>query len=249
MRCALLPPALLLVGLAGCVDDDVSLTINGFVAVEKDECTADPASQTFVSRGLLDVGVVQLFQTRGYLAAPVVANNIPNRANMFTSEETDAIYLTGFDIELVPDPRDAQVDAAIPIDQRKFTYPINGVRLDPGMGRAAQFVEVIGHNLAAAIAAAIPEGLRQVSPSLTVRLRPVGRRAGLRMVGGYVEMPLDLCKFCLARPDGCPAGGFPADAIAEGGCFIQQDQRTTCCVNPQNILLCGAGVPTETTTM
>lgn len=247
MRYARLLPALLAGGLMGCVTDDISLSVNGFAAVTPTtECVADPMTLAFQSRGTLDVGIVEAAQTSGFLIAPVLQNNIIVRTTTMTTTDMDSITVLGFDVELIPDPRDPAVDAALPIEQRRFFYPVGGVRIPPGGMRGALFVETISYPLATLIARAIPEGRRPASPSIVARIRPVGQRAGLRLNGAIIDFPIDICKFCLTSIDPCPAGGFDKAAVSNGGCFLQQDAVTTCCVQGSS-LLCGGAVPTKMT--
>lgn len=246
-------------GLAGCVDDDLSLTIVKFAAITSDTmCQPSTASPTIQTGGLLDVGIANAGASQGYhgyFVAPVVQNNLIERATM-TSGETDAIDLIGFDVQLIPDAGDPQVGAAInglPAANRNFFYSVAGGRLPPGgMTQVAVSVEVVNIDTARVLASAITTTGSRSQPPILVHIRPVGMRAGLRLNGGWIDFPLRLCKFCLNTPSplaACPAAGFPAATFEAGGCFPEMDTTVSCCTDPANNLLCGAQAPKMTTTM
>jgi hypothetical protein len=239
---------------AGCVDDTLSLSINGFQAITEMNMCLPTATSTFtLAQGTLDVGMVQVGAAagfRGYLIAPTVVNNLVERATTSTTE-TDAIDITGFDVELRPANDDAVLQAALPASQRAYFVPVAGGRIFPGGGtgvtsQATILFEVIPVQVALAMSSHVQAGNPPGAPRpLLVHMRPVGNRAGLRINGGWVDFPLTICKFCLSNPpEACPTGGFPAKSISIG-CFPWQDMSTTCCISG-NFLLCGARVPTST---
>jgi len=250
MRYGLLLPALLagLAGLAGCTDDDIGLVIEKIVGVETPDCVADPGSNIIRTRGTLDVGLVQAGTLRGYTLTPVVKNNLLVPVGTGTTLETNTITVTGFDVELNASPNDDALNAALAGVQSKFYVPSAAGRLPPGgVSSVAALVEVIPRDIANVMGLAITtQGLRSVGP-LLVHVRPVGQRASLKLNGGFIDFPVDVCKFCLTPvPAPCPATGFPADQIQAGGCFPQQDSAVTCCTSGST-LLCGGAVPKTTT--
>jgi hypothetical protein len=249
MKYAHLLPVLAFCGLAGCVDDELSLSINAFAATEPPDCTADPQTNEFVGGALLDVGIVEsgfLSGARGLVVVPIIQNNLVKRSTAMTVE-MDAVFVTGFDVEIKIDPRDPALAAAIPLDQLKFFYPTAGGRIAPG-DKLSLPAEVLGANLANKISMSLPVGRRPVAPAITIRMRAVGTRAGLKLNGGWVNFPVDVCKFCLSSVEACPATGIPEKSILTGGCYPWMDQSVTCCMQ-NGSLLCGENVPVMTTTM
>ena len=256
MKYALLLSALALCGLAGCVDDDLSLTIVNFAVFTPGMCTIAPGGSVFQSGGQLDVGIASLGAPQGYhgyIAAPIVQNNLIERATA-TTAETDAVDLTGFDIELVPPASDSEVAGAInslPLANRKFFYAVAGGRIPPGgMSQVAVGVEVINTDVARVLAKAVTTTGSRGGPPLIVHMRPVGERAGLRLNGGYTDFPVNICKFCLTpAPQPCPTAGIPAAEFQAGGCFPEMDQSVSCCTDAaSSSLLCGAQAPEMTAT-
>jgi len=252
-------PALLL-GVSfgtGCVDDTLSLSINGFQAItETNMCVATTTPTVGLAEGTLDVGMVQAGASagfKGYIVAPTVVNNLVERATAATTE-TDAIDITGFDVELQPAADDMVLQTALPASQRAYFVPVAGGRIFPGGNSAASshaviVFEVIPVQVALAMSARVQAGNPPGAPRpLIVHMRPVGNRAGLRINGGFVDLPITICKFCLSNPpDMCPTGGFNPKSVAIS-CFPWQDSPSTCCTSG-NFLLCGSQVPTSTTTM
>ncbi len=235
---------LLLVGAAalsqGCVANDISFTIDRFVAIDTTTmCAADPTGMTSVAEGLLDVGLASISQ-QGYVLAPVVGNHLLEQANASTPE-LNAIQLIGFDVKLQPDANLANV---IPPGQLQFFIPSAGGRLVPAAEAAAP-IQVIPMTVVNELATAVAPG-GSVMPLIVASVRPVGARSGSDLDGAFVDFPILICNDCLSHPtQACPAAGFPVAEVQLGGCFLQQDQSTTCCTKGGSIL-CGSAVPTST---
>jgi hypothetical protein len=222
----------------GCVGNEISFTIDRFVHMDSTTmCAATPTAMVGLSSGLLDVGVVANSSSEGYVAAPVVGNHLIEMANA-TSAELNAIFVTGFDVQLKPDPT---VAGAVPPAQLNFFIQAAGGRITPG-AEVAVPIEVIPRQVAVELGGSVPAGTTN-RPFVTVHIRPVGSRAGSGMSGAWTDLPIQLCSFCLMQPSTpCPAGGFPTAAVQLGGCFPQQDDATTCCTQ-NGVVLCGAAVP------
>jgi hypothetical protein len=231
---------------AGCADDDIGLVVKHFAAVESPDCFADPAGNLLQSRGLLDVGVLDLRGIRGYTIAPVVGNNLLLPTAQGTTPETNTVTLTGFDVQLIPPPGDAEMAAAMAQVPPEFFIPSAGGRIPPGgVSMVAVFLEVVPFQVARALAQGLQTtGLRQAGP-LIARMRPVGQRAGAKINGGYIDFPIDICEFCLNPVVACPPDGFAVEDIRLT-CFPGQDLTATCC-NSNGVFVCGDEVPKKTT--
>jgi hypothetical protein len=247
MRYARLLPTvpLLFVGCltAGCVNDELGLTITRFMALSPSNmCVADPmASTVSVTRGLLDVGMVLSGAQNGYILAPVLMNNLA--VNPSTGSPVNTITVTGFDVQLVADPNDPALQAVVPPGMPPFHIPAAGGQIMPA-GQVGVPIEVVGPDLAKAIAPALSSGAGSTDPlPIMVRVRGVGTHAGVDISGGFEGFPLYVCKYCLQPPPGpCPQTGFPKASVVVT-CFPQQDTFETCCIDSASRLVCGSSVP------
>src|SRR4051794_16590281 len=117
MKLLLLP---VLLSLGGCVQDDLTVTIEHFVPDDPAmSCIVQASSTTTQTEGLLDVGIVSLTGSPGYTVFPVVKNNLNVTMGSGTAAqvERNAVTITGANVELKPDP---SIAGAIPTNQRKF---------------------------------------------------------------------------------------------------------------------------------
>jgi hypothetical protein len=248
MRCFLVVSLALLA--LGCVDNDRVLTISRFVAADPNtQCVISTSSVLNQTGGILDVGLVTVGGTFGYLAFPVATNNLPE-VTPTGGIELNAINVTGVNVELVvPD----LLATAIPVAERKFSIPSAAGRLGPN-GQAVFSVELIPHAIAVKIFAVINNMNFSAFPTVVAKVSPLGDRAGDTIVGAPVPFPVQMCSFCLSGggtiPAGCPATGFKPMSVVNGGCFEQQDASSTCCgvtnANGSQALLCGKQVPMAT---
>ena len=235
MKGALLLLLAALGGAAGCADNDLSMSIIQMEAItQQNGCVAMAASGTTTlgrDRGVLDVSLVA---QSGYIAAPVVRNNL--RATTSNVDvEHNGIQLEGANVTLeVP----ASAAGALSPQQQKFFYASAGGRIDPLMS-AVMFVEIVPASVAKALATAIPAGGLL---TVTAHVRPVGTRSGDRLVGAAFDYPVDLCLDCLYQSQGsCP---LPTGTkVVDIGCFPQQDDVPTCCTDTSGALLCGTAAP------
>jgi hypothetical protein len=234
MKAALLLLAAAIVGAAGCTSNDLSLSVLQMQAITRTNMCVAMASGTATlarDRGLLDASLVT---TSGYIAVPVVRNNLVALQNNI---EYNAIQLLGANIKL----NDASGKTlTLPSGQSSFFYASAGGRLDPGIS-APMFIEVlppaVAHSLAGMIGAT---GVFTV----IAEIRPVGMRANDQVVGGPISFPIDICNGCLRpTPAACP---FPKGTVLTDACFPQQDDPTVCCTDATGGTLCGAAAPIAT---
>jgi len=231
MKVALLLVAAASVGATGCSTNDVTLSILQMQALtQMTMCVAQPSGAATVvrDRGLLDVSLVT---TAGYIAIPVVRNNLPNNTN---GVEFNSIQLTGANVKL------ENVDGTtltLSNGQSSFFYASAGGRLDPG-GTAAMFVEVLPASAAKSLAGMIPSvGFFTV----IAEVKPVGMHASDQVVGGPIDFPVDLCNGCLVDNAGaCP---LPKGTMIVAPCIPQQDDVTICCTDPTQGTVCNGAAP------
>jgi hypothetical protein len=231
----------MLSALAGCVDDQ-SLQIVRFV--EPDplmNCEALPTSMFNRTSGLLDVGIVAAGGFAGYVAAPLVQNNLPAKT-VQNQIDNNTITVTGANIDLSVSP---SLAGALPASQRSFSMSAAAGTL-AATGQATFFAELVPRQVALLLAPSVPTGVPNTQfPVVTAHVRPVGDRAGTTIMGPEVSFPVEICKFCLTpQPAPCPSGGIPVNQVQKGGCLPEQDEPVTCCTNSSGALLCGSQVPT-----
>jgi hypothetical protein len=234
MKYVLLLPV---VALAACVENDLSLTLNRYVAPNAESCTVSPSNQFLISKGVLDVGLVSSLGTGGYIAFPEIQNNLPSGTGT-NSVELNAITVTGLDVELIPS---AAIEGALPTQVRRFHLDAAGGRLTPGSSVVVS-AEVLPRQIADMLAGGIA-AMATTFPIITARVKPIGIRSGDTVIGAAVGLPIELCRFCLTQVvSPCPPTGFDSSSVNTGGCVPQQDSGITCCVSSQT-LLCGSAVP------
>jgi hypothetical protein len=234
MKAALLLVAAAIAGATGCSTNDVSLSILQMQAVTRlNMCVAlatGGASTMTRNRGTLDVSLVT---SAGYIAVPIVRNNLPSNLN---GVEYNSIQLTGANVKL------SNVDGTtltLANGQSSFFYASAGGRLDPG-GTAAMFVEVLPAPAAQSLAGMIPTTAPGVF-SIVAEVKPVGMHASDQVVGGPIDFPIDLCNGCLVDVmSDCP---LAKGTIVSIPCFPAQDESTTCCKDTNGALLCDAAAP------
>jgi hypothetical protein len=215
--------ALLLVAAAvagGCSTNDVSLSILGMEALTRmNMCNITPTATVLRDRGRLDVSQVT---TSGYIAVPVVRNNLPSNVN---GVEFNAIQLIGVNIKLM------NVDGSTLVPPG--LYNSAGGRLDPG-GTAAMSVEVLPASVATTLP--IPSGGLY---TVIAEVKPVGMRSSDQVVGGPIDFPIDVCNGCLVENLGaCP---LPKGTMLP--CLDQQDDPTVCCTDATQAQLCNEKAP------
>jgi hypothetical protein len=230
--------ALLLVAVVasgGCADNDLSLSIVQMEALAAPMCVATATVGVGHDRGVLDVSLVTL---QGYIAVPLVRNNLVSRIPAAGGVEYNAIQLTGANVKL--DLPTAMASSLLTAAEKSFHWAAAPGRLDPG-GLAPMFVEAVPAPIAKKLAAAIPtNGLL----TLTAEVRPTGKQGNSDVTGGPDFFPVDLCSGCLA-PGSASACPLPKGTTVQS-CFPWQDQPTPCCRDTAGNLLCGAQAPVST---
>jgi hypothetical protein len=212
--------------LGGCVDNDISLSINNFVGPDvtmaaTNVCEFDSAS-VGITRGVYDAALGQKLNT-GYSADFVVTNNL----EMVTTEDVDtqAYYITSFDVEIVPQGTpDGGAHMAIPPMARKFSYSVATQRLAPG--DSAYF------SVQAIPASEAGNFVDTGGGAIEVRVRPVATRAEEEQHGAYSSFPVDICVGCLTGTTSYPPcselkGQTP---LIGNVCNYAQDEPVTCCM-------------------
>jgi len=227
---------------AGCVNDENGLAIVHFLALNAaaNNCVADPAGTLLQSSGTLDVSIAA--QTGvGFRVSPVVANNLSTVST--TASPVNTIFLTGFDVELHPDPADAAVASQLGAANRKFHVPVAGGTIAPSNGmpamaasEAAATFEAINGDVSKLLLPAVAAGMRDPLP-LTVRTRPIGTHSGVTINGGWVDFPVYLCNGCLVND----LGPCPLKMAAPAVCNPAQEVNTCC--ESGGSLLCGSSAP------
>jgi hypothetical protein len=237
MKSALLLLALSAGGAVGCADNDLSLSIVQMEAVVVPMCVAQNTVGIGLSRGTLDVSLVQ-FYARGYIGVPLVRNNQQSRMPGAGNVEFNSVQVMGANVNLDLPPSAA---AKVPPGDQKFYYAASAGRLDPG-GLGPMFVELIPVKVANELAGAIPPGGLL---TVTAEIRPVAMQQNTQVIGGPMFFPIDLCNGCLHVSQGpCP---LPVGTVAHGpGCFPAQDDAQTCCTDSAGNILCGSAAPIKT---
>jgi len=235
MKAALLLVAAAVVGATGCSNNDISLSIVQMQAVTRTNmCVAMPGGGTALGlgRGLLDVSLVS---TSGYIAVPVVQNNLMSNLN---GVEFNAIQMSGANVKLT------NIDGTaltLPNGQSSFFYASAAGRVAPG-GSVPMFIELLPASAAKSLAGMIPSGgLFTVMAAVS----PVGMKGDSQIVGGPINFPIDLCNGCLMDiRGGCP---LAKGTITETPCFPQQDEAHICCTDATSgALLCDSQAPVAT---
>jgi hypothetical protein len=224
----------LLVALAGgCTAyNDVSLVIVDTEAVTPmGNCVVPGMPTKGQSGGTFDVGVVKLGFGGGYFIAPVVLNNLLERATAITPER-DGITVIGYDVVLHP-------PNAFPLQNASFTTLVSGPYLTPGMTGGTSFT-AIDVTTAQQIAGSLTAG---ATANIDVQFRAKGRRADGEIDSGWSNFPVTVCNGCLTGPvlDPCPP--LMMSQVRLGGCNLAQDIAVTCCIN-NGSPVCGMAVPT-----
>jgi hypothetical protein len=229
--------------VAGCTNDDQSLTISRFVTITASGggCVADPATTTNTDSGLLDVQLAQMLQPmQGYILAPVVRNNLISMMTA-TSPELNNVYINSFDVELKQNKGDTFLNG-LAASSLKFNIPSAAGLAQPGMGQVAALIEVIPAGYVSMLQNVT--SMPSIDP-IIVHIRANGAHSGVTLSSSWSDFPVYLCAGCLLNNLGaCPAtGGFPAAQIHNGSCYPQQDGVLSCCTPAMGAPLCGSQVP------
>jgi len=236
MKTALLLLAAASAGAAGCTSNDISMSIVQMAAVNRaSSCVAMAsvgAGTLGRARGLLDVAKTT---TNGYIAIPIVRNNLTSLAN---NVEFNSIQLMGANVTLTTA---AGASLTLANGQSSFFYASAAGRIDPA-GVAAMPIEALSAPAARSLAGMIPAaGLFTV----IAQIRPVGMRSSDQIIGGPIDFPIDLCSGCLTETSTCP---LPKGIIVTDVCpgLQQQDDPEICCTDTTGATLCGSAAPVAT---
>jgi hypothetical protein len=231
--------AVALLPLVGC-DEPLELTITHFASINSNMCLVSDTSPS-IDRGLLDVGWVSTTPgLTGYVVAPVMKNNIQPVTNSTIATEKRTIQVTGVEVELRMPPG---FEDALTADEKNFFAPSAGARIPPGGASTSPiFSEILPATAAMKLTNLVANGRAPSPPTVTARVRPVGRIEDDVIRGEYADFPIELCKNCLLVNLGaCP---LPAERVAAGGCVPGSDVGATCCTQ-NGQLLCGAQAPSN----
>lgn len=262
-RWLLLAPAIF---LGGCVENDLSLVIEGNYEPTGD-CKPQTTAGTLRPKGRLDIGLASLLNT-GYFMYPRVLNQLPTansalgQVNPMGAIEQNSVTLNGFDVEVIADPGQPITDElpqGVPGQTRFYVQQFGG-KLMPGTSYTGP-VEVFNANAATYLLnkrVIKPGPSSATEPYQTVTIKIRGRALhsnGRTLLTPWIEFPLELCAFCLALKPGtmlsgynpatgglleCPAPDFTGRVIAN--CAPQQDEASSCCIKDRQ-LLCGDDIP------
>jgi hypothetical protein len=224
----------LLAALAGgCTAyNDVSLVILDTEAVTPmNHCVVPGMPTMSQSEGTFDVGVVELGFGGGFFIAPVVKNNLLERASP-TVPERDGISVIGYDVVLHP-------PNAFPLSNASFTTLISGPYLLPGESGGTSFT-AIDVTTAKQIAGTLTVGS---TADIDVQFRAKGRRADGEIDSGWSNFPVHVCNGCLTGAIQNPCPPLMMTQVSMGGCNLAQDAAVTCCF-ANNVPVCGTAVPT-----
>jgi hypothetical protein len=225
--------SLLAVFGGGCTAyNDVSLVIVDTEAVTPMSNCVVPAMATVAqSQGILDVGVLQLGIGTGYVIAPIVLNNLLERANA-TTPERDGITVIGYDVVL-------KAQNVTGLGNTSFTTLISGPFLLPQTTAGTSFT-AIDANTAKSLGLAAG-----ASTDVIVQFRAKGRRADGEIDSGWSNFPVHVCNGCLTGPVSNPCPALQASQVSLGGCNLAQDLPVTCCFPAGSTApACGSAVPT-----
>jgi hypothetical protein len=209
------------VTVGSCTNNDISMVITFFAkATTMNMCVVSNQSMVSLSGGVLDTSAVVQLGTAGYFAAPVVQNNLVERATM-GQVERDGIFVSGIEVQLQSIPGES---IAGKVSKTSYAVEAVGGWIKPG-GTVSVVGEIIPSEIAAELNA-FPDVTEVIA-----HMRVDGTRADGPISTGWVDFPVALCRGCLAQGTNtpCPPGGFAMGSVSLGGCSIQQDDITTCC--------------------
>jgi len=239
---------LLALALAGCsvtADNQNSLVVlqNQVIDPQMTMCKV-PTTATTSSRpvGTLDVGLVQQANLDGYFMFPLVRNDLLPRANpMAGMQQTDTIELSGAEVQL----NAGSLSGSLAPSQAAFFLDSFGGTIDPGL-TGAMTLNIVPRQVALQLAAGVT-GQELQPPQVIAHLRVHGNRSGGDVTSGWIDFPVNICKWCLTGgpPQACPATPPSKSSVNQGGCLAEQDDPISCCISGTSTLLCGSAFPTS----
>lgn len=227
--------------LAGtsCVDNPQSVYIAGFLNILKDNgCKATVDGTEFRLLGLADPGIIK-YSSVGYLAAPLVRNNLINTSTS-TAIQRNTIFPTAIEVEIVASPG-KKLPPIVGLGS-KFSTQLPFPAVDPG-GKDVATLELIPKGII--LAAANNLGAAEWDDTLVARTRIVYTHNNETKFTPTMDFPVRVVAGALGSPDQpCPVGGFQSNQV-QTACFPGQDDPITCCTQGAQVI-CGAGVPVNT---
>jgi hypothetical protein len=233
--------------LAGCVDNQISLVVVQNQVIDRmGGCVVSSmASNTVRGKGILDVGLVA-DGYQGYEMYPLVRNNLLDRSSPMSGvPQRNIIEVQGADVELIT----GTLSASLPAAQSTFFAPGMGGALEPNGGEAPMTFTAIPRGVALMLGAGVT-GTEPDFPTVTVKYRIRGTHqsdtGSSDIFSGYVQYPVQLCRYCLTggKPPTCPTPPQSAQTVNLGSCNVSQDDYVTCCY--EGALKCGPLVPVTT---
>ncbi len=230
------------VSLGGCVANDVSITIDRFVAATgvAGSCSVDPASTVSQSSGVFDAEISAATGMYSYYLGFAMTNHLPLRNDIVV--DVQAYTVDGYDLQLeVHGP----AVSVIPNGQR-FSIPGSSARLEPGAS-VGPVIQVFSSDVVGKLIALGPNLNVSGGSHVTAKVRARVKRAEEQHVTAYATFPIDVCWGCLSnvQPTTTNCDLVPTALRAKGNpCNPAQDVPITCCTpNGTTDVACGSSIP------
>lgn len=237
-------PLVAATSLAGtsCVDNTQSVYISGFLAItEKLTCAVSADQTDFATGGVADTELMRHVQSPGYLAAPLLHNNMVATASMNTPERNNIIP-KALEVELHASPGKSLPPT--PGLGMKFSTSFAYPAVEPGGVGFGQLVLVPRDVL---VAAANNLGDPNWDGVLVATVRFAFEHNGGLEYTATRDFPIEVAPGALGNAtQACPVGGFETNQIQKA-CLPGQDVPVTCCTQG-GFLYCGDTAPVKSTT-
>jgi hypothetical protein len=225
--------AMVAIGLVGCVEDRISLTILRN-AVPNSDCTVDSGGD-FRSMGRLDLSETAFSDTFAqapqYIMYPVVQNNLIPTADQGTGAELNVVEVKEARIDL-------DLGDIAGLEPMKHKFPVF-ITLMPGESAALPVVAIPPH-IATLLASAV-QGNPDYQPIIRVKLKFLFQIGIREKESHQIEFPVVLCDGCLLNVGGyCDSGLFTTIAHAGNACNMVQDAQVDCCLDNGGGVICPA---------
>lgn len=207
-------PALVAVGLMGCIDDDVSFYIQQN-QVPKQGCEVSTSTEKFRGAGLLDVSL-----GIGYHMFPLVVNNMRSSSAEDQQPERNNLHMRRFVIDLDLGSIPVQASGA----ETAFEFPVSGLLPPAGGMLAYAGVPVIKDSLAIKLQSASSPGAEHL---IMVSMRAEAERSGETRESAAFLYPVNICNGCLVDMRTEPPAVDDKTAVGNP-CGVPQDSPVTC---------------------
>jgi hypothetical protein len=199
--------------------------------VEEAGCIINTAQSPYRSRGHMDVRLIRKDAITGYLAFPLVKNDLPPEEGSVAQQNRIALSSFVVDLETIGPPPARIADLMQNLEASNpevlhFRQPTSG-SVGPGGALTATSVTVITADLARRIR---DTGDLKTVPYLQLgaRIKVVGRRGTGVIESDPFLFPINVCDGCLvARVESCPFTTPPTNM--GNACNIAQDGFVDCC--------------------